>query len=508
MAAMLSLSETTAAAPCPRPFNLAAYVLARAVDMPDKTALQILHPVRPQRWSYGELEQAVLGVAFGLGHLGLPPGAPIVLRIGNSIEFPLAFLGAIAAGFLPVATPAALTGPEITRLVRDLTPGLVIAGPDITLPDTATPILPVSGLMDMTRGPKAAFAMGDPERPGYMVYTSGTSGQPRAVVHAHRAVWARRMMWRDWIDLRESDRLLHAGAFNWTYTLGTGLFDPWAVGATALVPAPGTAPSELLGLLKQSMATLFAAAPGIYRNMLKSADTGPLPHLRHGLVAGEKLPDETRAVWQAATGTPLHEAYGLSECSTFVSSSPARPAPPGVTGYAQTGRVIAVLGPDDQPVARGMPGVLAIHRHDPGLFLGYHGAPDETASKFRGDWFCTGDVVTMARDGAITYHGRDDDMMNAGGFRVSPSEVETALGSCPDSGEVAVVELQFGPAKSIIAAFYTGLATPDTLSAHAERCLARYKQPRLYRHLERLPMTVNGKINRGVLRQEQEATPW
>ena len=104
--------------------------------------------------------------------------------------------------------------------------------------------------------------MGDPDRPGYIIYTSGTSGQPRAVTHAHRAIWARRMMWEGWYGLTENDRLLHAGAFNWTYTLGTGLLDPWTRGATALIPGKGVTPDTLGLLMQQHDATIFAAAPG------------------------------------------------------------------------------------------------------------------------------------------------------------------------------------------------------------------------------------------------------
>ena len=132
--------------------------------------------------------------------------------------------------------------------------------------------------------------MADPNRLGYMVFTSGTSGTPRAVMHAHRAVWARRMMWSDWYGLTPDDRMLHAGAFNWTYTLGTGLMDPWAIGATALIPAEGIAPIQLPLLLKRFDATIFAAAPGVYRQFLKSPVLS-MSRLRHGLSAGEKLPD-------------------------------------------------------------------------------------------------------------------------------------------------------------------------------------------------------------------------
>jgi acyl-coenzyme A synthetase/AMP-(fatty) acid ligase len=314
------------------------------------------------------------------------------------------------------------------------------------------------------------------------------------------------MMWQGWYDLAESDRLLHAGALNWTFTLGTGLFDPWAAGATALIPEAGVTPEQLPLFLKRFDATLFAAAPAVYRQMLKSGKPLRLPRLRHGLAAGEKLPDLTRAAWTAATGTPVHEALGLSECSTFVSASPARPAPPGAIGYAQPGRRIAVLGADGMAVARGTPGTLAVHRTDPGLFLTYHGAEAEARARFSGDWFLTGDQVAMAEDGAITYLGRDDDMMNAGGFRVSPIEVESALAACPGAGEVAVVEVRKRADTSVIAAFYTGPADPRQLADHAARTLARYKQPREYLPRPALPHTANGKVNRRALRKEHEAT--
>jgi acyl-coenzyme A synthetase/AMP-(fatty) acid ligase len=159
--------------------------------------------------------------------------------------------------------------------------------------------------------PAASYHMGDPERLAYVVYTSGTSGKPRAVAHAHRAIWARQMMFEGWYGLRQDDRLLHAGAFNWTYTMGTGLMDPWTIGATALIPAAGTASETLPTLLAANKATIFAAAPGVYRQLLKGTLHLELPSLRHGLSAGEKLPASTLSAWTNATDTPIFEAYGM-----------------------------------------------------------------------------------------------------------------------------------------------------------------------------------------------------
>jgi acyl-coenzyme A synthetase/AMP-(fatty) acid ligase len=451
-------------------------------------------------WRYAELEAAVRGTATGLLDLGLEPGALVLMRLGNTVDFPIAYLGALAAGLVPVPTSAQLTVPEVTRMVAELAPKAMLhdsavatAAHDLTVP--------LDALRAMRRLPPAPYHMGDPERLGYVVYTSGTSGNPRAVAHAHRAIWARRMMFEGWYGLRESDRLLHAGAFNWTYTLGTGLMDPWTMGATALIPEPGTPPDTLPRLLKAHHATIFAAAPGVYRQMLKEDRVFDLPELRHGLTAGEKLSPTLQAAWHKATGGTLYEAYGMSECSTFISSCPAHPARGEALGQPQKGRRVAILGPDG-PVKTGEEGTIAVHRSDPGLMLGYLNAPDEAEARMQGDWFVTGDHGAMAMDGQITYLGRGDDMMNAGGYRVSPLEVEAALAEFPGLDHVGVTDVTIKADTSIIVAFYTA-AQPldeDALASFAAERLARYKQPRAYVHVDALPSGANGKILRRALK--------
>lgn len=497
--AMLSIHQGPAHPPCPAPFNLAAHVLRRAADLADKNALQIVRPTGAERWSYGRLSAAVQGAATGLRQLGLVPGDRVLIRLGNTVEFPILFLGAIAAGLVPIPTSAALTGPEITRMAAQVSPKLIVHAEGIALPDPLPcPVLSAAELRAMETLPPADFVMGDPDRAAYIIFTSGTSGRPQAVVHAHRALWARGMMHQGWEGLTEGDRLLHAGAFNWTYTLGTGLMDPWTVGATALIPGDGVTPAQLPLLLKRFDATIFAAAPGVFRQMLR-AEMPPLPKLRHALSAGEALPETTRNAWRDATGTEVHEALGMSEVSTFVSGSPARPAPPGAVGYPQDGRLVAVVDPDGQPVPMGEAGILSISTDDPGLMLEYLGAPEATAARRKGEWFLTGDGARMAEDGAITCLGRDDDMMNPGGFRVSPLEVEASLAALlPDC---AVTEVEVSPGSRIIACFYVApeLIPEATLQAHADMTLARWKQPRHWQRIDALPRGANNKLNRRAL---------
>ncbi|MFD1343275.1 class I adenylate-forming enzyme family protein [Litorisediminicola beolgyonensis] len=493
---MLSIFDRGAPPPAPAPFNLAHHVLTSGAPEPDKIALAILDLSRAERWSYARLEQAVRGTATGLLDAGLAPGDRVLMRLGNDVSFPIAYLGAIAAGLVPVPTSALLTEGETARILSDLAPRAILRAEGVACPTTD---IPTFSSADMTRWrdlPPAAYHMGDPDRLAYIVYTSGTSGAPRAVCHAHRAIWARRMMIDGWYGLGPSDRLLHAGAFNWTFTLGTGLMDPWTMGATALIPAPGVRHDQLALLMKRHEATIFAAAPGVYRNLLKST-LPPMPKLRHGLSAGEKLSPAIRSRWTEATGTEIHEAYGMSECSTFISQAPDAPSPPETLGRPQPGRRVAILGPDG-PVPRGEPGEIAVHQSDPGMMLRYHDQPEETAQRFRDGWFLTGDRGIMGDGDTITYLGRGDDMMNAGGVRVSPIEVESALSRFPGITEIGATDIEVKDGVRVIAAFYTGPEPldPEALARFAEAHLARYKQPRLYIHLDTLPKNPNGKLLR------------
>ncbi|WP_120635578.1 class I adenylate-forming enzyme family protein [Ruegeria sp. EL01] len=496
---MLSIFDQGPPPPCPSPFNLAAHVLRQADRCATKTALSVLGADGAIDWTYRDLQVAILGTGTGLLKTGLRPGDVVLMRLGNTVDFPIAYLGAIAVGIVPVPTSSQLTEPETVRMIEDLSPAAILRDPTVSCASHPRQI-DLAELIAMRDLPPTDYAMGDPERLAYVVYTSGTSGKPRAVAHAHRAIWARQMMVDGWYGLREDDRLCHAGAFNWTYTLGTGLMDPWTIGATALIPEPGTEISSLPSLLRQHRATIFAAAPGVYRKLLSHPDQIDLPSLRHGLCAGEKLSRHLREHWQHATETELYEAYGMSECSTFISSSPAHPARGEALGQPQPGRRVAVLGPDG-PVPQGQEGTIAIHRSDPGLMLTYLNAPDEAQARMQGDWFLTGDQGAMAVDGQITYLGRDDDMMNAGGYRVSPVEVEAILSRFPGITQVGAAAVEVKEDTFVIAAFYTGPEKLDEglLRTYVEANLARYKQPRAFVHLTALPSGGNGKLLRRAL---------
>ena len=491
--------------------NLSGYCLARAARAsPDKAALRIVHAVGdpPESWTYAQLDLAVRRVAAGLLAEGLRPGDRLLLRLPNTSDYALLFFGAIAAGLVPIPVSAQLTDDEMAVLLEDSLAAAVVVTGDFAQAVTGINVL---GPADIARlkstPPLPAYADTAAEDPAYMIYTSGTGGRPKGVVHAHRVVLGRAPMRSDWEAIGRNDVMLHAGAFNWSYTLGVGLLDPWSVGAAAVLYVGPRDIGIWPGLIRSCGATLFAAVPSLYRQILKHAtcDRADFARLRHCLAAGEALSPAIHDAWLAATGRELYEALGMSECSTFVSSGPEVPIRPGSVGKPQRGRRIAVLPLDGgtDPLPPGQAGLLAIHRSEPGLMLGYWRRPDEDALTTRGDWFIGGDLAMFDADGYLTHLGRADDTMNAGGFRVSPVEVEAALATCPGLAEVGVAERRVRPDVSVIAAYVVrspGIALSEAeVLQHAATRLAAYKQPKQVIFVPSLPRSANGKLLRRQL---------
>lgn len=494
--------------------NMAAYCLRDAAHCaPDKQALLVItgpSAAPSEAWTYGELQTAVLRVGQHLRDAGLKPGDRILVRLENTSAYAILFFGAIAGGFVPIPASTELTDAEAAFMLRDSGASATAIAARHAATDLPAGVRRFSAA-DITAmiadGPVTGYADTAANDPAFLVYTSGTTAQPKGVLHAQRSAFGRRPMYQGWYGIGPDDRMLHAGAFNWTFTLGTGLTDPWANGATAIVFTGEKTPDVWPALIRRHDATLFAAVPGVYRQMLKYAPNGPLQlaGLRHGLTAGEAPLPSLFAEWQSRTGTPLYEALGMSEISTYVSSAPGIPRKAGTTGKPQPGRRIAILHPEqgDTPLPSGEQGLLAVHRSDPGLMLGYWNRPDEEADVMRGDWFTGGDLAVMDHEGYVTHLGRANEIMKALGYRVSPLEVEAALAAHPDIAEVACAELRVRDDVSVIAAYVvprTGADIgPDAIKAFAAANLAGYKCPREILFVETLPRTPNGKVQRSRL---------
>lgn len=497
------------------PFNMAQYCIGAPAQLfADKIALQVISDIESnddnEAWTYLALENAVLRAANGLASLGLKKGDRIVIRLDNTSDYAILFFGAIAAGLVPLPTTTELTAKEANFLVTD-SGAKVLCQPA----RLSTDYIP-SGVHLLTESDVAAlktqhepthYATTNAEDAAYLIYTSGTTSKPKGVVHAHRVAFGRNPTYQGWYGITHEDRMLHAGAFNWTYTLGTGLIDPWANGAETIIYTGGKRPELWPTLIRQSHATLFAAVPGVFRQILKYAPPGPidLGELRHGLMAGEMPPSNLFDDWKERTGTPLLEALGMSEISTYISTAPGMVRKPGSAGKAQPGRRVGVLPIDGgtEPLPPGEEGLLAVHRSDKGLMLGYWNRAEEETEVYRGDWFMGGDLAVMDCDGYITHCGRANDVMKALGYRVSPFEVEAGLHAHPRITDVACASIAVREDVSVIGAFVVTVPgadlTKEEVFNFAAENLASYKRPREIIFVDELPRTRNGKVQRSAL---------
>lgn len=499
----------------PAQLNLAAYCLARAARAePDKDALIVVDDAETgraaERWTYSALEDAVLRLAAALQDQGFAAGDRILIRLDNTSTFPVLYLAAIAAGCIAVPASSQLTAEEAAFLLSDT--GAKAVALAAHLPKGDVPphvrVLDEAGLRAaFAYHRRAEYATTAANDPAYLLYTSGTTARPKGVVHAHRVGPGRSPTYQDWYAISATDRVLHAGAFNWTYTLGTGLIDPWANGATALIFSGEKRPEVWPALIRATGATLFAAVPSLIRQILKYAAPGPLQlgQLRHVMIAGEKPPEDLFDSWRARTGLELYEALGMSEISTYISTSPRVPRKPGAAGKPQTGRRVAILPVEggETPLPAGEEGLIAVHRSDPGLMLGYWNRPAEEADVYRGAWFLGGDLGVMDADGYVTHMGRANDIMKALGYRVAPQEVEAVIALHPGVAEVACAEVKVRADVSVIGAYIVtkpGAARDaEAIKAFAAEHLAAYKCPRQIVFIEALPRTANGKVKRNAL---------
>ncbi len=496
-------------------FNLAWHCLGRqAAERGGKTALVIADsPDALSSWTYAELDGKVRRFAGGLIASGLKKGDRLMIRAANDIEAVIAIFATTAIGCVAQPASLMLTAEDALALAADSGASAVVLGDADPEERALFAHLPVFDRADIRRlaaeGAPADYAPTAPDDPAYLVFTSGSTAEPKGVLHGHRVVIGRRPMAEDWLGLTENDVVLHAGNINWTYTLGVAVLDPFARGATgALYGGPRDA-GIWPRLIEATGATIFAAVPSVCRQMLKYGDPAParLARLRHGVTAGEALSPELLGHWREATGTWLYEALGMSEISTYVSSRAGEPNRPGAPGRPQRGRRVAVLPVEGgtDPLPSGEVGLLAVHRSDPGLMLGYWSRPEEEAAAFRGDWFLGGDLAEFDADGYVWHRGRNNDIMNAFGYRVSPLEVEKVLATHPDVADVAVTERKVAEDVSVIAAFVVpkpgGAPDETALLAHCADHLAVYKRPRKIVFVREIAHTANGKVSRRLLQQ-------
>ena len=517
----------------PARFNIGAACTDAHLDSPiaERSAVIVDDATSGVRTlTFAELARATGRMAALLEDLGLAAGERVLIRLANCLEYPIAFLGTLKRGAIAVPTSTLLTGDEVRHLALDSGAAVLVtdAGTVAAMRDmldalpTLRDVLVLGGPVERTAGRcrvhdltarlgatsrVAPAADTSAEDPAYLVYTSGTTGYPKGVLHAHRALLGRQPSSEYWFDfLPTGDRVLHAGKYNWTYVLGTGLMDPLYRGHTTVVAEGPTDAARWIGLLAAHRATTFIAVPTIYRQILQKTAAGraDVPTLRHCMSAGEPLSSEVLAAWRERFGQGVYEALGMTECSYYLCATRARPIRPGSAGFVQPGHDVRLLDPGTwREVGADEEGMLCIPRRDPALMLGYWHQPEETAASFHSDWFLTGDYARRDADGYVWFLGRRDDLINTFGYRVSPHEVERVLKEHADVADAAAVGEDVAAGKTLVVAYVvprTGSAlTPEAMLAWAHAHLASYKAPRVVYLVDELPRTRNGKVQRRAL---------
>ena len=478
--------------------------------------------------TYGELATRTSQFAQLLRKRGVLPGDRVLIRLPNSLDYPTAFLGAMKAGCIAVPTSTLLTVDEVLYLAKDSAANVMVMdhamweqlGPRITdAPDAKLILLTGKGkhidnpgvvaidlkpAMDAITAWSAAHATRASD-PAYLVYTSGTTGFPKGVLHAHRALIGREPASEYWFnfDPIKVDRILHSGKFNWTYVLGSGLMDPLYRGKTVIVHEGKNDANTWTRLIAKHQATIFIGVPTVYRQIIQKTDAtrDTVPSLRMCMSAGEHLSDDMLSQWRTRFGMEIFEAVGMSEFSYYLSQSIHRPIRAGSAGFPQPGHAIELLDPETlQAVPHGEEGMIAVPETDPGLFLRYWNQPEETA-KYRHDgYFFTGDYAKIDEDGYLWFLGRKDDIIKSFGYRVSPYEVERVLKSHRAVADCACVGEEIEKGKLIVAAYVItqpgATVSAADLLQFGQQHLAAYKAPKRIYLATDFPRTKNGKILR------------
>jgi acetyl-CoA synthetase len=480
--------------------------------------------------TYRELAIATNRFAQLLRYLDVRIEDRVLIRLPNSLAYPTAFFGSMKRGAIAVPTSTLLTADEVVYLAKDsgatvlvtdkamwaglhdklagldslrhvlLTgPGEVIAAPRLNVLDLETELAKI----DSYSQPHKSRA----QDPAYLVYTSGTTGYPKGVLHAHRAMVGRQPAAQYWFDFAdEGDRILHSGKFNWTYVLGSGLMDPLYRGKTVIVHEGKNDAAGWIRLMAKHQATIFIGVPTIYRQIIQKTEFGgaDVPSLRHCMSAGEHLSDEMLGLWKDRFGVEIYEAVGMSEISYYLSENKLRPIRPGSAGFPQPGHCVRLLDPDTlEEVPAGEEGMICIPNDDPGLFVQYWNLPEETAKVFKGGWFLTGDYARLDEDGYLWFLGRKDDIINSFGYRVSPHEIERVMKTHHEVADCAATGEELSGDKVLVVAYVIlqpgATASADELAAFGKEHLAGYKAPKIVYLVPDFPRTKNGKIIRKQL---------
>ena len=513
--ATLSFSES---------FNVAVPFIDRHLDegRGDKVAIRIHGGGEV---TYGTLAAHVNRAGNALLELGLGKGERVLMMIKDSAEFYYVFWGAIKAGILPVPLNTLLRAKDYAYMIENSEAAAVIYSTEFAaevepaLEDS--PHKPKVTLLTDGEGetiakhmasasPDLAALPAKPEDDCFWLYSSGTTGGPKGVVHAHKDMVVTSQHYAVGVlGISEDDICFSAAKLFFAYGLGNGMTFPLWVGAEAvLFPGPPT-PDACHEVIETYKPTIFYGVPTLYAAQLKAMEASEpdLSSIRVCTSAGEALPPDLLKRWVDKTGIPLLDGIGTTEILHIFLSNQIDNVKPGASGLAVPGYEGRIVDDEGNQVPTGETGALMI-KGDSLLKL-YWRNPEKTAESLKDGWMYTGDTYYQDEDGFFFCCGRSDDMLKVGGIWCSPVEIENKLVEHPKVLEAAIVgredDEQLTKPEAFIVLNNADDAGEDLEAELLEHCksgLARYKYPRWFNFVEDLPKTATGKIQRFKLRSD------
>ncbi|HEX4463072.1 MAG TPA: AMP-binding protein [Solirubrobacterales bacterium] len=461
-------------------------------------------------WFFGELIACSAGLSGAFAARGVKRGDVVMTLVGNRIEWVLSLLACWRMGAVALPCSTMLRRQDLALRVAAADPKLCV-GEDALLaelPDgVATMTMDeVAAALDEDlpqETPAPVEAMGA-EDPALIVFTSGTTGEPRGVVHGYRYLLGQAGQAEHWFGARKGELAWCTTATGWSKSARNVFLAPWLTGAAAVIHDGRFDPGERLDFVEALGVNVLCQAPTEYRMIAKRTALRPLPALRRKVSAGEPLEAETIAAWRTATGLEVADGYGQTETGHISGNHVGVPVREGSMGKSLPGLNIRLARPEGSGDDVSAAGELQLRAaSSPTFFSRYL-----DGERFEGEWWPTGDLVREDADGYLFFEGRDDDIILSSGYRIGPFEVESALLSHPAVAEAAAVAAPDPERGAVVRAIVVPNGRKPSeelareLQEHCKRETAPYKFPRIVEFAAELPKTSSGKVKRAQLRQE------